>query len=122
MNGTIKSILKSIDRVEGKISSFFSKKVYLPRDIFEQLREVQLYYPIRLSENLLRVFQIEPSEEDLQKEANRAEEELRKQNQIAQDIQTRSNRQALKKNHQSNVYSFLEPRRKMQKVDNVGSQ
>ena len=80
MNGTIKSILKSIDRVEGKISSFFSKKVYLPQDIFEQLREVQLYYPIRLSENLLRVFQIELSEEDMQKEANRAEEELRKQN------------------------------------------
>ena len=80
MNGAIKSILKSIDRVEGKISSLFSKKVYLPQDIFEQLREVQLYYPIRLSENLLRFFQIEPREEDMQKEANRAEEELRKQN------------------------------------------
>jgi hypothetical protein len=42
---------------------------------------------------------------------------LNKKSKLAMDLEIKNNREALKRNHQANVYTFLEPNRKRQKVD-----
>ena len=50
-----------IDAVEKKASKYV--EVAVLQESFERLREVQLYYPIRICENLLKVYKLKPSEE-----------------------------------------------------------
>ena len=50
-----------IDAVEKKASKYVEVSVL--KESFERLREVQLYYPIRICENLLKVYKLKPSEE-----------------------------------------------------------
>jgi hypothetical protein len=52
---------ESIDAVEKKVSKYAEVTVF--KESFERLREVQLYYPIRICENLLKVYKLKPSEE-----------------------------------------------------------
>ncbi len=52
---------ESIDAVEKKVSKY--AEVTVLQESFERLREVQLYYPIRICENLLKVYKLKPSEE-----------------------------------------------------------
>ena len=52
---------ESIDAVEKKVSKYAEVTVF--KESFERLREVQLYYPIRICENLLKFYKLNPSEE-----------------------------------------------------------
>jgi hypothetical protein len=52
---------ESIDAVEKKVSKY--AEVTVLKESLERLREVQLYYPIRICENLLKVYKLKPSEE-----------------------------------------------------------
>ena len=57
----LEEMSESIDAVEKKVSKYAEVTVF--KESFERLREVQLYYPIRICENLLKVYKLKPSVE-----------------------------------------------------------